>query len=377
MDGAAYSVILGAPEYVAAFAPLPKTWKKEVSTLAKNGKRVLYAVTIDDPTTHLKKLKGEKATPLALITLSNPLRDGVIDTVSYLQDNGVSIRVISGDNPDTVSFIAAQAGIKNADRVMTGAELAELTDKQWTKAATRTAIFARVLPEQKERLVQTLHDQGEFVGMVGDGVNDALALKRADFGVAMYAGAAASRRVADIVLLNNSFTALPLGMKVGNKIMQAIELIAMLFFHKIIYGATLLLGTLAIGATYPFAPRHVTFMNIFFVTLPTLIWTLFPPQPRSKINPRHFWRDTLFAIAPIALVTGVAILAFYQIASHVHSINATEVATATVLVATLFGVYMVFLTAIMQNVRRGRKARIAAAVYLIAVAFTAAVSGGR
>ena len=157
------------------------------------------------------------------------------------------------------------AGINNPDTAITGAELAELDEPAFATAADQHTIFARVLPEQKEHLIAHFSQQNhQFTGMVGDGVNDALALKKADLGVAMYAGAPASRRVADIILLNNSFNSLPLGMRLGNQIMQAIEVIATLFFHKIIYGLVLLAVTLVLGVIHPYAPRHITFLNIFY-----------------------------------------------------------------------------------------------------------------
>lgn len=370
------TLMMGAPEYVSAYAPLSRARQRHVSLLAHEGKRVLMVVAFDDATTPFKKLAPKSGWPLGLLVLSNPLRDGVVETVDYLQSQGVSLRVISGDNPDTVRYIAAKAGIKHSDKVVTGDELALLSDKAWRRTVRQTTIFARVLPEQKERLIQTFIDEGSFTGMVGDGVNDALALKKADLGVAMYAGAAASRRVADIVLLDNSFTSLPLGMTLGNRIMQAIELIAVLFFHKIIYAVILLLVTLVIGMTYPFAPRHVTFMNIFLVTLPTLMWTLFPPRPQSRINPANFWRDTLLAVLPIAVISGAVVTAVYAIATGAYPHNPMGVATTTVLVATFFGVYMVFIASKLLGVVYDRITRLARLAYIGAVIVVALASFG-
>ena len=374
--GETITLMMGAPEYVAAYAPLTRARQQHASLLASEGKRVLMVVAFDDTVTPLKDLAPDAGWPVGLLVLSNPLRDGVTETVDYLQSQGVSLRVISGDNPDTVRYVAAQAGIKRSDQVVTGDELALLSEKAWRRTVRQTTIFARVLPEQKEHLIQTFIDDGLFTGMVGDGVNDALALKKADLGVAMYAGAAASRRVADIVLLDNSFTSLPLGMRLGNRIMQAIELIAVLFFHKITYAVILLLSTLAIGITYPFAPRHVTFMNIFLVTLPTLMWTLFPPSPQTRINPANFWRDTLLAVLPIAIISGAVVTAVYAIASGAYPHDPMGVATTTVLVATFFGVYMVFIASKMLGVVYDRLTRLARLAYLAAVVVVAVGSFG-
>jgi cation-transporting ATPase E len=284
------------------------------------------------------------------------------------------MRVISGDNPGTVRYVASEVGIKRPSLSITGPELAQLDNAAFKAAADKYTIFARVLPEQKEKLIRHFKKQRLFTGMVGDGVNDALALKKADLGVAMYAGAAASRRVADIILLNNSFTSLPLGMKLGNRIMQAIEVIASLFFHKIIYGVVLLFSTMLLGMTYPYAPRHITFMNMFLVTMPTLMWTLFPPLPRHRVNPKRFWRDTLGSIAPIAVITGLAVTFTYWIMSLVYADRPMAVATMTVLTATFFGVYMVFLVPNMLGVTVNRRAKYARRLYLIAVALVASTS---
>ncbi len=310
-----------------------------------------------------------------VVLLRNLLRDGVVDTVAFLQRQGVNIRVISGDNPRTVQYVARAAGINNPDTAITGAELAELDEPAFATAADQHTIFARVLPEQKERLIAHFSQQNhQFTGMVGDGVNDALALKKADLGVAMYAGAPASRRVADIILLNNSFNSLPLGMRLGNQIMQAIEVIATLFFHKIIYGLVLLAVTLVLGVIHPYAPRHITFLNIFLVTMPTIMWTLFPPRSHHRINPHNFWRDTLGAVTPIALVSGAAVSITYLMLCAMQPHDQDTVSTMTVLVATFFGVYLVFLVGPMLGVVLDRRAKTARMLYIAAALLVASTS---
>lgn len=375
VDGRVRTLIMGAPEYVARMAPLSTTEQQQIEKWTDDGLRVLLLAEFDDNNTPLKSLKPGSGRPLAVVLLRNLLRDGVVDTVAFLQRQGVNIRVISGDNPRTVQYVARAAGINNPDTAITGAELAELDEPAFATAADQHTIFARVLPEQKERLIAHFSQQNhQFTGMVGDGVNDALALKKADLGVAMYAGAPASRRVADIILLNNSFNSLPLGMRLGNQIMQAIEVIATLFFHKIIYGLVLLAVTLVLGVIHPYAPRHITFLNIFLVTMPTIMWTLFPPRSHHRINPHNFWRDTLGAVTPIALVSGAAVSITYLMLRVMQPHDQDTVSTMTVLVATFFGVYLVFLVGPMLGVVLDRRAKTARMLYIAAALLVASTS---
>ena len=376
IDGKTRTLMMGAPEFVAKLAPVDAMLQRQLDEWADSGLRVLMLAEFDDETTKLKDLPDGSGRAIGAVILRNSLRDGVIDTVKFLQEQGVVIRVISGDNPRTVQHIARQAGIANPDKAILGSALAGLSDKAFNKAADEHTIFARVLPEQKERLIAHFKQSGKFTGMVGDGVNDALALKKSDLGVAMYAGAPASRRVADIILLNNSFTSLPIGMKLGNRIMQAIEVIATLFFHKIIYGVVLLLSTMLVGLNYPYAPRHITFLNIFLVTMPTIMWTLFPPRPRHRVNPAHFWRDTLQAVAPIALLTGLTVAFTYWSGVTLHPNQAAEAATMTVLTATFFGIYLVFLVGPMLGVILDKRAHLARMLYMTGVLFVTLVSFG-
>ena len=376
VNGTVRTLIMGAPEFVSKLAPIDKETRKKLNDWADKGLRVLMLAEFADEKTKIKDLKEGSGMAIGAVILRNSLRHGVVETVDFLQRQGVTIRVISGDNPRTVQYIAREAGIKHPEKVILGADLAKLSDNEFDEAADTYTIFARVLPDQKERLIARFQQSGKFTGMVGDGVNDALALKKADLGVAMYAGAPASRRVSDIILLNNSFTSLPMGMKLGNQIMQAIEVIAILFFHKIIYGVTLLLTTILINMNYPYSPRHITFMNIFLVTMPTLMWTLFPPVPKHRINPKRFWRDTLLAVLPIALLTGLTVAFTYWIMSVVFPGHAAEVATMTVLTATFFGVYLVFLVGIMLDVTIDKAAKHARLLYLLSVVVVAAGSFG-
>ena len=376
VNGTVRTLIMGAPEFVSKLAPVDKDTRKKLNDWADKGLRVLMLAEFTDEKTKIKDLRDGSGVAIGAVILRNSLRYGVVETVDFLQRQGVTIRVISGDNPRTVQYIAREAGIKHPEKVILGADLAKLSDNEFNEAADTYTIFARVLPDQKERLITRFQQSGKFTGMVGDGVNDALALKKADLGVAMYAGAPASRRVSDIILLNNSFTSLPMGMKLGNQIMQAIEVIAILFFHKIIYGVTLLLTTILINMNYPYSPRHITFMNIFLVTMPTLMWTLFPPVPKHRINPRRFWNDTLLAVTPIALLTGLTVAFTYWIMSVVFPGHAAEVATMTVLTATFFGVYLVFLVGIMLDVTIDKAAKRARLLYLLSVVVVAAGSFG-
>jgi cation-transporting ATPase E len=362
-----YTIMMGAPEYVETLAPLLSDQKKQVESLTSVGKRVLLVAEFNDVKVSLKQLKNNSGKAIGLIVLANELRQGVNKTVSYLQNKGVSLRVISGDNPNTVKYIASQAGIANYNNVITGAELQRISADDWDNIIANTTIFARVLPEQKEKIIETYKSLNNFTGMIGDGVNDALALKKSDLGIAMFAGAVATRRVADMVLMNNSFNSLPLGMRLGNRIMQAIELIASLFFHKIIYGIILLLSTLAIGVVYPFGPRHITFMNIFLVTLPTIMWTLFSPSPRHRLSPRNFWKDTLQAVAPIAVLSGILVTVTYLVLRAVHPNELPGVATTTVIISTLFGIYLVFLVPRMFDIKNNRRSRLARLFYVLAV----------
>lgn len=376
MDNETYSVLMGAPEYLSKLASITNKQQQRIKKLTSNGKRVLLVAVFPDTSISIKKIAEKSGESVAIVVLSNELREGVEKTVSYLQNKNVSLRVISGDNPDTVSYVAWQAGIIGYNKVLSGAELSKIHDEDWDNKVLNNVIFARVLPEQKERLIDTFKRLGRFTGMVGDGINDALAIKKSDLGVAMYDGSVATRRVADIVLLNNSFNSFPIGMKLGNRIMQAIEIIATLFFHKIIYSVVLLLSTLALQIVYPFEPRHITFMNIFLVSMPTLMWTLFTPIPTHRVSPKYFWKDTLMAVIPIAAISGFAVTISYAFLNSIHPNNAQGVATTTVIIATFFGIYLVSLVPRMFKIKNNRSAKLARLLYILAVVFVVTMSFG-
>lgn len=380
------SLIFGAPEYVLKTASddISESILQTVNTYSEQGYRVLLLAEYNeyDKIDKLVELKVP-VIPIAIVLLKNELRENVAETVDFLQKRGVSLRVISGDNPRTVSFVAKEAGINNPDSFITGEELTKLSDNQFERTVLETTIFARVLPDQKEQIIEIFKKNKKYTGMVGDGVNDALAIKASDLGVAMFAGSPATRRVADIVLLDNSFTALPEGMKIGNRIMQAIEMIAILFFHKIILGVTLLITTMILGVNYPFFPRHITFMNFILVTLPTVVVTLFPPLPKHRINPKFFWRDTLLSIAPIAVLSGLTVAIVYWVSSismpgnedHFAKLS-PDVLTTVVIVASYFGSLMTIVSSVILGASKNRNALMGRILYLIGVVLFVALSFG-
>ncbi len=384
-DNIERSVVFGAPEFIlknCVDEKISQQISERVNALAEKGLRVLLLAEFQKTGNISKLLKTEKLQPLAIVTLKNSLRQNVSETVDFLQKRGVSLRVISGDNPRTVSFIAKEAGIIDPDKFITGAELNEMSEEDFEKAVMENTIFARVLPEQKEKIISIFQKNKLYTGMIGDGVNDALAIKKADLGISMFDAAPATRRVADLVLMDNSFTSLPSGVKIGDRIMLAIEMIAVLFFHKIILGLTILFVSLSLGIDYPFLPRHITYMNFILVTLPTILTTLFPPIPVGKINPQNFWRDTLRNIAPIAVLSGFAVSMIYVVMiSDLEnpSLNQIRGVLATVVViAAYFGVFVTILGEKMLSSKLIRNTIYRRVLYiLVTVLFTGAVFGSR
>ena len=385
-ENSARSVVFGAPEFILKNfedRKLAKQISKQVDELAGKGLRVLLLAEFSKSGEIETLFESEKLRPIAIVTLKNSLRENVRETVEFLQNRGVSLRVISGDNPKTVSFIASEAGVKNPEKFITGAELAELSDEDFDLAVRENTIFARVLPDQKEKIISAFQKNGLYTGMIGDGVNDALAIKKADLGISMFDAAPATRRVADLVLMDNSFTSLPSGVRIGDRIMLAIEMIAILFFHKIILGVTILFVTLMLGLQYPFLPRHITYMNFILVTLPTILTTLFPPLPERKINPKNFWRDTLANIAPIAVLSGLAVSTIYVMMAvglgrHANYAQIRGALATVVVVAAYFGVFVTILGEKMLNSKLIKNTIRRRALYIfVTLLFTGAVFGSR
>ena len=385
-ENSARSVVFGAPEFILKNfedRKLAKQISKQVDELAGKGLRVLLLAEFSKSGEIQTLFESEKLRPIAIVTLKNSLRENVRETVEFLQNRGVSLRVISGDNPKTVSFIASEAGVKNPEKFITGAELAELSDEDFDLAVRENTIFARVLPDQKEKIISAFQKNGLYTGMIGDGVNDALAIKKADLGISMFDAAPATRRVADLVLMDNSFTSLPSGVRIGDRIMLAIEMIAILFFHKIILGVTILFVTLMLGLQYPFLPRHITYMNFILVTLPTILTTLFPPLPERKINPKNFWRDTLANIAPIAVLSGLAVSTIYVMMAvglgrHANYAQIRGALATVVVVAAYFGVFVTILGEKMLNSKLIKNTIRRRALYIfVTLLFTGAVFGSR
>ena len=375
--------VLGAPENIKKLLDKPNARLfKKIDQLAEKGLRVLLLAKFkDNKSLELILENTRNAKPMAIVYLRNELRENAVQTIDYLQGKGVSMRVISGDNPKTVAYMAAQAGVKNPDKFITGEELAQLSGDEFDAAVLENTIFARVLPEQKQAIIKSFKRHGFYTGMIGDGVNDALSIKESDLGIAMHDGAPATRRVADLILLNNSFASLPGGMKIGNQIMQSIEFISILFFNKIIVGVTILLMTLMIGINYPFLPRHVTFMNFILVTMPTILVTLFPFKPRQKINPGNFWQDTLLAVFPISILSGVAISLTYWAILELKifggdSVISEDISTVVVAAMAFSGALMTYLASIILNASFTERTKIGGLLYILGVGLFTFVSFG-
>jgi cation-transporting P-type ATPase E len=335
--------VLGAPEMV-----LPSEQHTQLSRaaeLAASGHRVLVLAHAEGP------LTGESLPPslqaAALLVLTERLRPDAAETLGYFAAQGVALKVISGDSPRTVAAVAARAGLPGADTPVDARGLPEDLDALG-EVLEEHAVFGRVTPHQKQAMVKALQARGHTVAMTGDGVNDVLALKLADLGIAMGSGAAATRAVAELVLLDGRFATLPGVVAEGRRVTANIERVANLFVTKTVWAA--LLG-IAVGLTllpYPFLPRHLTIIDTLTIGVPSFFLALAPNQRRYL--PGFAGRVLRFAI-PAGSIIAAATLAAYALA-RAAGLPLAQQRTAAVLVAFILSLCVLVLLAIPLTWRR-------------------------
>lgn len=334
-------VIIGASDYFVNLVPkTQKQWvNKQLRTLSDSAKRVLFVgVATGGDSTKPQSLKGLKV--MGLIVMSNPLKAATKDVVEFLQARGVQILVISGDNATTVKAIADQANIDHQNKLYTGDQIDKMSKDELARIINKKPLFARVLPSQKEKIVKAAQKLG-LTAMIGDGANDALAIKRADVGIAMFSGAPASRQIADAVLINDSFAAIPNGIKLSDSIITTLEMVACLFFSRVWSGVILLLATLALNVNYPFTPRNISLLNLCIIAFPIALWGLMPRTRTRSINEPSFLVRTL----PFSFTNGTIIAVFstfvYYMAKIVFQIDVASAQTSAFICFAAMSVFTI------------------------------------
>jgi cation-transporting P-type ATPase E len=302
-------VVLGAPDALAPQLSGPRL-EGTVSGLTARGLRVLVVARASDPLVPLRDDAGRPRLPalepLAVVSLADELRPEVRETLARFAADGVEVKVVSGDDPRTVAALARQAGLDGGDPAA-GADLAALPDPELDALVARTTVFGRVAPEQKERLVASLRRQGRYVAMIGDGVNDARALKAAHVGVAMRSGSAVTRDVADIVLTDDSLAALVPARQEGRRIISGLATSMQVFLARVAAQGLVILAVTMLGLGFPYSPAQVG-LTLFTVGVPTLFLTTWarpvPPDPHLLATVGRF-------VVPAALVTAAAGVGVY------------------------------------------------------------------
>ncbi len=303
--------VIGAPEALAPHLgePLPPP---VLESRVRQGLRVLLLARTVDPASELRGPEDRPTLPalrpVALVSLADELRPEARETIARFKEQGVGLKVLSGDNPSTVAALATQVGLEAAVPV-TGTSLDDLDDSALDRLVARTTVFGRVLPEQKERIVTSLRRQGRYVAMIGDGVNDARALQAAQVGIAMRSGSAVTRGVADIVLVDDTFGALLPARSEGRRIINGIAVSMYVYLSRVAIQGLVIVAVSLLGLGFPYSPTQVG-LTLLTVGVPTLFLTSWakpaPPDPHLLQNLARF-------VIPAAVVTaafGSAVYAF-------------------------------------------------------------------
>jgi len=354
------SWVLGAPEIVAADgAPAAAHTRAQAADLAEEGLRVLLLSHTASPLTG--EVLPEGLVPVGLVILSERVRSDAPETLAYFQRQGVQIKVISGDNPATVAAIAAKAGVPGAEKAIdartlpSGEELAEIMEN--------ITVFGRVDPDQKCAMVEALQSRGHTVAMTGDGVNDVLALKKADMGIAMGTGTAAAQAVSQLVLVDSRFSTLPGVVAEGRRVTANIERVANLFTTKSVWAACLAVAVAVVGVPYLILPRHLTIMDSLVIGIPGFFLALAP-------NLRRYVPGFVHRVARFVIPTGL-LAAFIMFLSYmVLRQMGTPVAEAQTMETVVFFVIgLRVIAAIERPIRGWRLGLVLSMAALFALAF--------
>jgi cation-transporting ATPase E len=319
VDGAIWC--LGAPEMLTKDTQV----LTQVRALATLGLRTILLV-----------IEGKPNTAIAILTLKEDIRAEAAETLKYLLDEGVSVRVLSGDHPQTVAGVARSVGLEFEGPGFDARELP--TDSgELAKLLETNSVFGRVTPEQKKLIVQALQQQGHVVGMIGDGVNDALALKQSDLGIAMGSGSAATRAVANLVLLDNRFAALPEVIVEGRRVIANVERLSRLFLTKTAWAMIL---AIVFGLTFlefPFLPRQLSAVDAFTIGIPAFLIALLPNKARYQ--PGFLKRSLLFCI-PAGALTAIAVISLAGIIRMDRTWVQSEAQSATAMLLSITGLWV-------------------------------------
>lgn len=335
-------VLTGAPEIFIEHLTLSeeREWLENlVKTKASMGRRIICLVRYKG-TELLRDLSGLKFSIVAVFVLHNNLRDGITEAINFFQKRGVRMRIISGDNPETVRAIALLAGVNNCQEAVTGRDMEGWDRDEFYEKVKNCNIFARIKPEQKERIIEALKKDG-FTAMVGDGANDALAIKKADLGIAMFDGAGATRKLASVVLTNNSFSELPAGVKLADNVIENMEIFASIFLNQSFLGFLLLIFVSLFGFTYPFTPLNITFINYFTVGIPSLLifyWSINPREITNIVRADTFFKRVIpFSfISSLIQILIVAVVFILTIKYLGNTQMNTPIALTFITVGTVF-----------------------------------------
>ncbi|MGK7905078.1 MAG: HAD-IC family P-type ATPase [Hormoscilla sp.] len=315
--------VLGAPEMLATAVRLNGELTAQIETLAEQGWRVLlfaYSAEI----TSIKNVADqpclpEHLTPLGILSFSDELRPEARKTIDRFGSAGIEVKIISGDNPQTVAALVRQMGLNQPTEIISGPELAQMDEAQFTQAALKGTIFGRIVPEQKAKLVQTLRQEGNYVAMIGDGVNDVLSLKQANLAIAMESGSKATRNVADIVLLKDSFGTLPYTFLEGQRIRNGIQDVMKLFMVRLFSVTLLIFSTGLVSFTFPLLNKHSAVVTILGLAWPSFSIPLWAkpghlPQRSMMRSLLHFTLPATLSLSLVALgvYLGYLVAAIFQ-----------------------------------------------------------------
>ena len=344
--GAQGCYVVGAPDILAGTRAGELT--DALSPLLAQGRRVLllakYNAALPDPPAALDAAQLEF---LALLPLQNRIRENAPKTFRFFAEQGVDVKVISGDDPQAVSHVAAGAGIAGAEHWVDAATLR--SENELAEAAERCTVFGRVTPEQKRQLVHALQKRGHTVAMTGDGVNDVLALKDADCGIAMASGAQAASQVAQLVLLDSDFAALPSVVAEGRRVINNIQRAAALYLVKNIFSFLLSLFSVVLMITYPMEPSQISLISMFTIGVPGFFLAF---QPNKERIQGHFLSNVFLKALPAGL-TDVLMVGALVVFGKSFDVNTTDISTAATMLLLIVGFIILFNICKPVNIFRG------------------------